>query len=172
MGTSVLNFAANVALASACGFLGLVSWQRYTHPPNPPTANLSRPFRAGEKAPAIPDVEYASSERSVVLFLSTTCHYCESSIPFYNKLARLTQESHGKWKVLTLFAESKERVEEFRARLHLTAEALPGTEFRRFGVRSTPTAILVDRNGIIDRAWFGASDAVDADILAALRVSP
>ena len=74
-----------------------------------------------------------------------------------------------KWNVFTVFSQTIEQVEAFKARVNLSTRVLAGVEFRNFGVRSTPTALLVGKTGVIDRVWIGTSPAIEADILAAVQ---
>lgn len=103
-----------------------------------------------------------------MVFLRTTCHYCESSAPFYNRLHRLSLASDYKWKLFIVFSEPQEQVQAFLTRVHLGADPLPIANFDSFGVHATPTALLVDDAGVITRAWIGTSETVQSDILAAL----
>jgi hypothetical protein len=67
--------------------------------------------------------------------------------------------------------QSADQVAAFKARVNLQAKSLPDVDFRRFGVRSTPTALLVDREGIVRKVWVGASRAGESAMLAALQSS-
>lgn len=170
LNAKVLNMAANVFLVAASGLLGTAAWYRYFHVP-PTNASKSAgavPFRPGDRAPQIRGIDYASAQRSLVIFLSTTCHYCEASAPFYNKLHAVAEGTNGKWKFFTVFSQPGEQVQAFKARLNLAAYVLPGVEFRSFGVHSTPTAILVGKTGVVDRVWLGTSEAIETDVVAAL----
>jgi hypothetical protein len=88
-----------------------------------------------------------------------------------NKLHGLASASNGKWSIAGVFLQSADQVAAFKARVNLQAKSLPDVDFRRFGVRSTPTALLVDREGIVRKVWVGASRAGKSAMLAALQSS-
>ena len=160
-----LNVAANAALVVAVGALGTALW--YRHAQTLHETHAARPaanFRPGDRAPVVDGVNYASSPRSVILFLSTTCHFCESAAPFYNRLHSSILASHQKSKLVAVFSESEDQVRTFKTRLNLTADTLAG---RRFAVSGTPTALVVDKSGVITGAWLGTSKAIDSEILSA-----
>jgi hypothetical protein len=170
--SKALNLAANACLLVAAGTLGVTVWYKYFHHqtvPQPITASLL--VQAGSIAPPITGISYASHEQSLLLFLSTTCRYCEDSVPFYNKLQGVALRSNDKWNVIGMFSQPGGLVTEFKARVNLEAKVVPGVEFRRFGVKSTPTVLLVDRQGVVKRVWVGASRASESAILAALDSS-
>ena len=162
-----LNLIANVSLIAASGALGTTIWYRLFHD-RQAAAKGSSAFHPGERAPQLPGVNYSSSERSLVVFLSTTCPYCESSVPFYNKLESASVASNHRWNLYAVFWQPADRVRAFKARVNLAADALSGVDFRNYGVHSTPTLLLVDRIGVIKRVWLGASLSNETEIVAAL----
>jgi peroxiredoxin len=167
--SKALNLVANACLVLAAGTLGVAVWYKYLHHPAVPVSGL--PIQLGSNAPLVPSISYASHERSLLVFLSTTCRYCEAGVPFYNKLHGVALASNDKWNVVGVFLQPADQVAAFRARVNLQAKLLPNVDFSRFGVRSTPTVLLVDRQGIVRQVWVGASRANESAILATLESS-
>lgn len=165
----VLNLTANICLVGSICALGTAAWYRFSHRPEPPSRS-ALPFKSGDHAPKILGVDYASAERHFLVFVSTACHYCASSAPFYNRIHQTALASNEKLKFFAVFWESKDNVQAFKARVNLVAESLPSRDFRDFGVHSTPTAILVDHAGTIERVWYGASETVEGDIASTIGV--
>lgn len=125
-----------------------------------PTSTASRParvpFQPGAKAPAVPGIDYANSDRTLVMFLSTHCKYCEMSVPFYRELSvRLGNNSGGR-KLVAVFPQTAEEVKAFTDREKLAIEAVAVTDLDTFGVGGTPTLLLVARDGTVIRSWVGA----------------
>lgn len=67
-------------------------------------------------------------------------------------------------KVYAVFPNSREDVVRFESRSHLLVRSAAGLELGRFGVRVTPTAVLVGRNGQVLGSWVGSSRATEGDI--------
>jgi peroxiredoxin len=162
-----LNLVANISLVVAAGTLGVAAWYKYHHSP---AVSVPGPhIQLGSSAPVLPGISYASHDGSLLLFLSTTCHYCQDSVPFYNKLHAATSLSKGKWNVIGIFPQAADLVAAFKTRANLQPRLLPDVDFRRFGVRSTPTVMLVDPRGIVSQVWVGASRANESAISAMLE---
>lgn len=173
--SKALNLVANACLVVASGTLGVTVWYKYFHGQAVPRQTVPRPaglpIQPGSSAPPVEGMSYGSHEQSLLLFLSTACRYCEASVPFYNKLHGVALRSSGKWNVVGLFLQPADQVAAFTARVNMEAKLLPEVDFRRFGVTSTPTVLLVDRLGIVRQVWLGASRASESGILSKLDSS-
>ncbi len=99
-------------------------------------------------------MDWAKSEKTLVMALSTTCHFCAESTPFYQKLVG---QKTGRSDV-RLVAVMPQPVED--ARHYLTEHAISVDEVRQASlnsikVRGTPTLLLVDNGGVVVRSWVG-----------------
>ena len=95
-----IELAANLSIIAVACLLGtvLVKNSLLTKPPvsDYSVANLSNakgqlpresPFKAGTKL-SLTDMQFASSGQTLILVISSTCHFCSESAPFYKKLAQ------------------------------------------------------------------------------------
>jgi hypothetical protein len=92
---AILGNAANAAViaASLAVVTAVVVDLRGTRRAAPePEVKLSS-LRNGVKAPRIPGVDYAGSERTLLLFLGVRCQYCQQSVPFYRAGSRAAKTS-------------------------------------------------------------------------------
>jgi len=113
-------------------------------------------------------VDWSKADRTLVLALSTTCHFCSESAPFYKRL--LTDaSSHGvpAWAVLP------QPIDSSRAYLTGLGVSLPNVLQSSLGeidVTGTPTLLIVDARGKVQKAWVGklAADR-EEQVIAALR---
>lgn len=160
----LLPIVANTLLIGSVAWAGFAVWQsrQVSLPARAPKAPLA--LSQGSPAPVIKGINYSSHDHSVVVFVSTTCHYCESSTPFYNKLHVLSRDSSQALSFHAVYWESEDTVRASKAKLNLIADTLSGIQFQEFGVHSTPTALLVDRKGMITKTWVGSSETVERDI--------
>ncbi|HEX8282834.1 MAG TPA: hypothetical protein VF588_05745 [Pyrinomonadaceae bacterium] len=120
-------------------------------------ARAERPMPSGPAAGAqvsVPGVNWADSEETVLLVLSDKCRFCTESAPFYQRLVR---ELSGKKdvRVVAVFPQEVEQGKKYLDELNVTvaqvAQATPDT----FGVRGTPTLMLVDKSGTVKQSWVG-----------------
>ncbi|MFL6209948.1 MAG: peroxiredoxin family protein [Pyrinomonadaceae bacterium] len=124
--------------------------------PEPPKYAEPAPFvpvHAGTKL-ALPGIDWAKNERTLLLALSQGCHFCTASAPFYQ---RLTQELSGQ-KNIGLVALLPQPVD--NARTYLTSLGVAVADVRQvpldaLGVVGTPTLILVNKEGVVIDAWRG-----------------
>jgi hypothetical protein len=156
-----VNGAVNVMLGCSAAGLAAAVWNRYGKDRwMPPKIEGETPFRAGSKAPSIGGVDYSARDKTLVLFLSAYCHYCRASIGFYNELDRRARASSGRLLIVPVFPEAKQAVERFQAAERLEPGQLTNFDYRGFGVRVTPTALLVGRNGNVEGSWAGSADLI------------
>src|SRR5437879_4288471 len=113
MTSTTLNRLANAALVSSVFVLGAAAWFTYAHKVRPVTSVESDAFHVGDRAPEIRCAEYASTERTLLVFASVRCKYCISSVPFFNRLKSVAQERKRRRSVVVVFSEPEELVQKF-----------------------------------------------------------
>ena len=131
-----------LALVAAVGYLAYVQ-QRAQAPVRPIT------YAAGDMAPAVTGVEYASAPRTIVLHLQSHCSWCTRSIPFYKTLV-----GHGV-PIVALSVESRTDLDAY-----LGAQGIAGirtAQVARTGTKlgPTPDLLVVNQAGRIEQVWTG-----------------
>lgn len=122
--------------------------------------------KEGDRAPAIPGVDYADSVSTLVMYSRSTCQYCTASMPFYASLRSSLIQADVR--LVAASSEAVDVTEQYLARHGVTADqsvvlntAIP-----------TPTLMLVDRSGTIRKIWVGQQDKDgEAAIVAAIHAS-
>jgi thioredoxin-related protein len=102
---------------------------------------------------SLPGRDWTKSEQTVLLVLSTTCHFCTDSAPFYK---RLVQEAAGKQ--LSVVAVLPQPVPESRlylSKLGVSIDDVVQESPTTIGARGTPTIIILDHNGAVTYSWAG-----------------
>jgi len=127
--------------------------------PNPsrenPRANGSAP--AGPSAGtqiSLPGINWNDSEETVVIALSNKCHFCTESAPFYQ---RLTQElaASKKVRVVAVFPQDVGEGKKYLDGLNVPITDIAQAQLGSFGVKGTPTLVIVDKSGTVKQAWVG-----------------
>ncbi len=122
------NIAVIVTSVALLGFMGN-SWYESHHAPQ------SRVVRAQDlvgRTVQLPGVDFTRKGKTLLIAISSTCHFCQESQPFYRQLANAPGVT-----------------------ANLVA-VLPTPQ--RDGVNSTPTLLLVDGRGKVEKAWIGKLD--------------
>ena len=162
--------AANISIAVVAIVGAVVLVKGYLLHPSPPQtpdvkqAAVSK-FESTEAKPplegtelSVAGVNWAESNETVVLALSSKCHFCSESAPFYQRLTRELAQRKDVRLVAVFPQETQE------AKKYLDDLAVPITDVRQgsfaaIGVRGTPTLMIVDRTGTIKQTWTGRLNA-------------
>lgn len=102
----------------------------------------------------LPEVDWAANGQTLMLVLSTDCHFCHESLPFYQKL---TEQNAGseKIKIVAVFPQETAVAENYLKTNGVTVNRVYQAQPPNIGVGGTPTLLLVDRNGAVTQTWLG-----------------
>lgn len=162
-----LDMLASAAIIVVALLVGAVTVRNVFFRAKAPNPNIP----AGTRM-ALPDVDWAKHDRTLLLVLQKGCSYCNDSAPFYQKLAKEARENDR----LGLVAVLPQGVDEGRSYLRglgVELAEVKQSTLRSIGVRATPTVALIDRHGVVVRSWLGKLSAQkEVEVLAALRSTP
>ena len=117
----------------------------------------------------IPDASPGKSHSTLVLVLSSGCHYCMEDLPFYKQLSDFRRPSAD----IRLLAALPEDVNSARAFLEgagVFTDGILSLAPGDLGVRIVPTLLLLDRDNKLQAYWAGAlSREAQQEVLAALK---
>lgn len=99
----------------------------------------------------LPDIDWQKNRSTLLLILSTTCHYCTESAPFYQRIATERRDTQ----LIALIPQSVEEGQKYLKKLGLNIEQVKQTSLSSVGTSGTPTLILVDNRGVIADYWVG-----------------
>lgn len=112
-------------------------------------------------------VSLSSTERALLVGVSTRCGYCFQSLPFYQSLEGVDV---GRTKLVIVGTEPKEVLQRFAQEGHLRSyevESLPGGYFK---TGFTLLIVLVDSRGRVLNSWAGLLDELkQREVVRALR---
>lgn len=127
-------------------------------------------IRAGDKLTSLNGWDWAAHDRTLVLGLKKGCHFCEESVPFYQRLVAQQRSETSKLAILAIFPDSADAVKEIVQSEGLEVQALGGVAFETLKISGTPTLLLVDKNGTVLRAWSGMlSPRQEAEVMGAAK---
>ncbi|MBV9923669.1 MAG: hypothetical protein JOZ96_01410 [Acidobacteria bacterium] len=165
-----LEAAANVATVIAAILLVAVLIGNHRRRPPADTAPKGGPseVRAGVKLP-VPGVEWGAGERTLVMALSTGCHFCTDSAPFYQRLAQ-ERAKNPNLRLVAVFPQAVAQGQEYLNRLGVSVDDVRQAQFAPLGVSGTPTLIVANREGLVEASWQGRlSGEKEAEVLQRLR---
>lgn len=109
--------------------------------------------RLGEPIP-LTEVDWAQSERTLVLALDKGCKFCTLSAEFYK---RLVQEASGRKdvRIVAVFPHEAQQSHEYLNNIGVNIAEVKQATIKSLGLRGTPTVLLVNKHGVITGLWIG-----------------
>ena len=145
---------SNVAIIIAALLLSGFLVKSYLLPASQkPSAVESEEIKVGTRI-ALPNVDWSKSDKNLVLALSTSCHFCSESAPFYQKLAQL-KAGRGDVRLIAALPQTVTEAQAYLSEHNLLVDEVRQTSLDTIDVRGTPTLVLVDRNGTVVDSWKG-----------------
>jgi len=153
---NTLEMLANGSIIIAALLFSTVIMRSYlTRNVEPKAQSISQPVaqRLMQKGDvvSVSNLNWPQNERTLLLALSTTCHFCTDSAPFYQRISK----EHGTTHLLAVFPQSVSEGEIYLSKLGVKVDEVKQVSFGELGITGTPTLALVDRAGKIMNTWEG-----------------
>lgn len=151
--TKKIELGANIAIIVVAILLGTVILRSLLS---------SRSGRRQGRPPAIqpgtqlllPGVDWKANGRTLVLALSTRCHFCTESAPFYQRLAQ-ERLNNPRLRLIALFPQSVEDGQNYLEHLGIKVDEVRQAQLESLGLTGTPTLVLANNEGIVEDSWRG-----------------
>ena len=156
-----LQAAANIATLIAACLLSTVLVRTYFLPrpalqPAVAAPAISNTALGKDLKPELPDVNWSANGETVLLALSTHCHFCTDSAPFFRQLS---EKSGKKFKIVAVLPESAKEAQDYLKRKGVHVDQVKQMSLDKLGVDGTPTMLLLDNRGTVTQSWFGMLDS-------------
>lgn len=163
---SWLETVVNVTTLALVVFMGVsMAIAKYTRHDGP--ADTEHLLQLGAEVP-LRDVDWTSAPVTLVFALSTGCHFCSESAPFYSAL--LASDRTG-WNAVGVLPQSLEDAERYTRSLNYSLPQTKRVNLLDLGISATPTLMLVDSKGKLLQQWVGKlSPEEEADVAAHLGI--
>lgn len=170
-----IEVAANLSIIAVAILLCVVFVKSYIIPkaaiiPASAQSSAAVPMEArtitqrGEQV-RLAGVDWKTNGKTLLLALSTTCHFCTQSGPFYQRVVK----EHGDAQLVVLVPQAVEEGQAYLKRLGVSIDDVRQVPFDDLGLQGTPTLVLVDSNGSVVDAWVGAlSPSKENDVISRL----
>jgi hypothetical protein len=111
------------------------------------------------------NLNLAKDHDSILLVISSKCHFCQDSLPFYREL---TQDPRRRMKVIALLPQAENEANRFLDGAGVKADQILTAGPDAVGAIGTPTVLIVDSSGRVRRSWIGKLDEKNQRDLMAL----
>ena len=112
----------------------------------------------GTEMPLVGNLKYQEAEKTVLLFVRSTCKYCTASMPFYRELANRIAQKGVNTRLVIVGPEDEAVTKEYLDQHELSVFhvlKLGVDQSSAFGVLGTPTMVVVGRDGKLLASWRG-----------------
>jgi hypothetical protein len=118
---------------------------------------------------ALPGVNWADKDNTLLVVLSKNCRFCSESAPFYQKIAREADQNEGV-RLIAVFPQDAGEGRKYLSELGVPIEEVIQSPLEVIGARGTPTLILVDKEGVVKNTWAGRLNSdKEPDVLGRLK---
>ncbi len=170
--SSKLETASNISTIVVAVLLSVVLVKAYLVPASSSPARPVQPARAGVAIGTslknqLSGLDWSKNGRTLVLAISTTCHFCKDSEPFYR---RIRQEVGVGVKMVAVLPQPQAEAEQYLNTAGVKVDQVKQLSLETIGVRGTPTMLLVDDKGVVIRVWAGRLPSGEEDqVLGVLK---
>ncbi len=147
-----LELTANIAIIVVAVILGYVLVKQFVFTAAPAAPGPMKQPQAGATV-TLPDTDFSTNEKTLILALKKGCHFCSESAPFYQKLTQLASEKG--FRIIAAFPHSVEEGQGYLKELNVPITEMKQADFAALSVGGTPTLILTDKNGQVQKFWVG-----------------
>jgi hypothetical protein len=142
-----IEIGANIAIVvAACLLIALCTKSLLRRSPDSPQA-----IAVGARL-SLDNVTWQAN-RNVVLAISTTCHFCNESASFYRDLVSECRRRNVP--TIALLPQPVAESESYLQERQILVDDVRQAQLPDVQIYATPTVLIVDRRGIVQRAWVG-----------------
>ena len=105
---------------------------------------------------ALGSVNWSRSPKNVVIGVKSTCKYCAASLPFFRRISGARGGRGTGISVIAISSEEPEITRGFLGKADVAVDQVLQVPLERLGIRGTPTVLLVDARGVVQKEFAGA----------------
>ena len=155
-----IELAANLSVLVVAALVCVVLVKSYLVPaaaPPPERQVAAAPAQARKVVQrgdpvGLPGMDWQRNGQTLLLALSTTCHYCTRSGPFYRRVVK----ERGGTQLVALLPQGADEGQAYLRELGVDIADVRNVSLGELGLSGTPTLVLVDGGGRVADVWVGA----------------
>jgi thiol-disulfide isomerase/thioredoxin len=151
-----LETVTHVFLIGVCCLAGgLLIEQRFFSSPEAETVS---PRDLVGREVQLPGADWQAAPFTVLLQISSTCHFCNESMPFYRQLVAARQNQAAKVPVIVASGDAVAVIRKHLEDQQVVVDKVLHSRLASFGT-GTPTVFIVDSKGLVRRVFMGKLDS-------------
>lgn len=148
---------ANIAIILVAILLGYFLIQRFFFQQNPQQQPKQPTEIAKGTKISLPEVDWQANQKTLILALQKSCHFCSESMPFYKTLVEKAKEKGVK--LVAVLPNSREEGSQYLKENGVDIQEIKQAQLNAVNVQGTPTLILVNDKGEVSNSWVGKLSA-------------
>jgi hypothetical protein len=145
-----IEVTANVAIIFVAISLGVVLISRTIRSYRAPVSDSGNAAQVKEQRIQLPGVDWSKNEQTLVMAISSTCHFCTESAAFYRDIRARTRVH-----TIAVLPQSVDEGRNYLGKLGVQVDEVLQASLGSIDVSGTPTLLLVNRDGTVIRTWIG-----------------
>jgi Bacterial SH3 domain len=126
-----------------------------THPSKRQTPDSEEGSLVGQTLPPLSGYRWSSYPETLVIAVRRGCPYCDASLPFYRQLGDREKTSMLHAHVLLVMPDDASFGSSLLRKADVEVQGIFGQGLDALKVSGTPTVLLIDSSGRIEREWVG-----------------
>jgi thiol-disulfide isomerase/thioredoxin len=167
--TKRIEVAANIAIICVAVMIGILLIKPYlfTDKSRPAPRDMSIPV--GTKV-SLPEINWHQNGKTLLLVLQKGCHFCTESAPLYQRLVK--ELSGTDIHLVAVLPQDPMDGKKYLDDLGVGIKDVKQAGLSSLGVAGTPTLILLDDKGVVEKSWVGKlSPEKETELLGKLQVT-
>jgi len=150
----ITEVAANLAIVLAIA-IGVTVWLRRPNTAGPlqnaSVRDSDSQYPTLGTRIVLPGIDWSGHKATLVVAISSACHYCVASSPFYSEMTRSTHVAP----IVVVMPQGKQDAQAFLREHAITPRSVVSASLASIQVSGTPTLLLVSSSGMVTKAWVG-----------------
>jgi hypothetical protein len=146
-----IELVANVAIIIVACLLAVVLIKNLTkrQPESAPSLGQSQPYDSQKLS--VLNIDWRQSKQTLLLAVSSNCHFCTESAPFYKQLAN----ARGQTRLIAVLPQPVNEGKRYLDGLGVAVDEVKQTPLGSIDVSGTPTILLINQDGAVIKTWIG-----------------
>jgi Redoxin len=158
-----IETTANVAIIVAAVVFTIVAVRHFRGGSNQPIPHIPVGAKFG-----LQGVNWQDNNKNLVLGLSTGCHFCTESAPFYRELVQYCKQEHVR--TVAVFPQDNAAAEAYLKNEGVQVDEIRQAHLTDIGINGTPTLLLINDAGVVKDVWEGKLPGKsEKEVLAAAK---
>lgn len=149
----ILDGVTTIAVLAVCILILARAARSYSAPAVAPAASIAPASPAiGDRLAPIAGIDFSASPRTLVMAVQSSCHFCSESMAFYRELGQRRSAAN---RLAVVAPDDVETAKKYVAAHGFAPDLVATSDLTALNVRGTPTLLLVNAAGVVERVWMG-----------------